>query len=51
MHALPEGAGSKKFIVGGKAPGQTKYGLMGINVYNGVFQAPIAPARISYPGL
>lgn len=40
--SLPEGAGSKGFVPGGKPPGQTKYGLTGINVYNAAFKSPIA---------
>ncbi len=39
---LPEGAGSKGFVPGGKPPGQTQYGLTGINVYNGAFKSPAA---------
>lgn len=41
MTSLPEGAGSKGFVPGGKKPGMTPYGLMGINVYTKAFQAPI----------
>jgi len=38
--ALPEGAGSKGIVPGGKKPGKTPYGLSGINVYNDVFKVP-----------
>ncbi len=44
---LPEGAGSQGFVKGGKPPGKTPYGLMGINVYNGAFKSPLA-ATINY---
>ena len=43
--ALPEGAGSKGLVPGGKKPGMTPYGLAGINVYNAVFKVP-AMAKI-----
>jgi hypothetical protein len=48
MTSLPEGAGSKGFVIGGKKPGQTKYGLMGLNIYTGAFKSPYA-SRITFP--
>lgn len=47
LDSLPSGAGSDGFVEGGKEPGKTKYGLMGVNVFSGVFQAPIA-SRIEF---
>lgn len=47
LRGLPEGAGSKGFNPKGKKPGQSKYGLGGINVYTGVFQSPLSE-RVSF---
>ena len=44
---LPEGAGSKGFVAGGKKPGQTAYGLMGINIYTEAFSSPYV-SRITF---
>ncbi|MDF1758979.1 MAG: YbhB/YbcL family Raf kinase inhibitor-like protein [Coxiellaceae bacterium] len=41
--SVPEGAGSKGFVKGGKPTGKTPYGLTGINVYTGAFKSPFAP--------
>ena len=49
MSYLPKGASSKKFVVGGKPTGQTKYGLMGKNTYSDVFMSPIA-SRVEFDG-
>lgn len=47
VHGLPQGAGSKGFVKGRKKPGQTQYGLTGINVFNAAFKSPMAP-RINF---
>ena len=37
---IPEAAGSKGFVPGGKQPGATPYGDAGINLYNDVLNSP-----------
>lgn len=44
---LPEGAGSKGFVPGGKNPGLTHYGLAGLNSYTNVFSSPLSK-RINF---
>ena len=48
IHQLPEGAGSKGFIEGGKKTGETDYGLTGENVYTEAFRSRIG-ATIEFP--
>lgn len=45
--SLPNGAGSKGFVPGGKQPGPTSYGLAGLNSYTDAF-ASLLSSRISF---
>lgn len=47
VHHLAKGAGSTGFVAGGKKPGMTKYGLMGVNVYTDAFNSPYA-SRVTF---
>ena len=44
---FPARAGSKGFVIGGKKPGVTPYGLMGVNIYTEAFSSPYA-SRITF---
>ena len=47
MNSLPQGAGSKRFVPGGKPIGKTPYGITGKNIYTNVFKSPIA-SRVTF---
>ncbi len=47
IQRLPKGAGAKGFLRAGLTPGKTRYGLMGLNLYNVSFQLPLSQ-RITF---